>query len=539
MYPRAYTSMATYYLHVEKDAENALNYLFMAAKANCADDNFLGNDKVIAGLTNAYMGEIYYKSFHDEDTAIGYYEKALSCELEKAVEGEVCDSLYKIYTDRGDDENAAKYKERRSGLKIMLDMFSGNWTSPPPKTLHDRLRNPKNKDINLEDLPYHYSKLPDDFSKKMEMLKPIQEEFEKDLLENPAYKEFFANYTPKTVRQFCENYAAHKNLLVSNWECYIDEPSKEVEWRKYAEKMLELILFKKLFNLQLQWRADQVKIPGIRVTLDFQYWNMTLNHEIFQCSFIEPITPEEITVMKQFLADDNFFDSTNSWLCGWQEYDKIMEKDEEGDLPLMPIWYEFYDSMMGTGSLLLLNDERGEKEKFYESIYWEWYRKQPPPTAVPPPPPPAPEPLPPQPLFTYDGTKYTEFMEKFENDYLCKLHQGWLEERKKPDETYDEDAVREAIMELADADEPLYMDSSLVWHQAILRCAQKFKNKKVAEKMDEVYATYLMQHELKLNGPVKLDDDVNTSYSKQRSDEIMERILKGRELNGEPRDLNF
>ena len=93
------------------------------------------------------------------------------------------------------------------------------------------------------------------------MLTTIQEEFEKDLLENPAYKEFFAKYTPKSVRQFCENYAGHKNLLISNWECYIDEPSKEVLWRKRAEEMLELILNKKLFNLQLQWRADQVKIP--------------------------------------------------------------------------------------------------------------------------------------------------------------------------------------------------------------------------------------------------------------------------------------
>ena len=55
----------------------------MAAKANCADDTYLGNDKEIAGLTNAYMGEIYYKSFHEEDTAIGYYEKALPANLKR------------------------------------------------------------------------------------------------------------------------------------------------------------------------------------------------------------------------------------------------------------------------------------------------------------------------------------------------------------------------------------------------------------------------------------------------------------------------
>ena len=224
---------------------------------------------------------------------------------------------------------------------------------------------------------------------------------------------------------------------------------------------------------------------------------MTLNHEILQCSFIEPITPEEISVMKQFLADDNFFDSTNSWLCGWQEYDKIMEKDEEGDLSSMPVWYEFYDSMMGTGSLLLLNDERGEEKNSMKIFIGNGiaaatnlrFRR--------------PLLLPLQNLFFRSLFLLMTELNTL-SSWRClrmityvSFTRGWLEERKKPDETYDEDAVREAIMELADADEPLYMDSSLVWHQAILRCAQKFKNKKVAEKMDEVYANYLMQRELK------------------------------------------
>jgi tetratricopeptide (TPR) repeat protein len=533
-HPRAYTSIAAYYYNVEKEPENALNYMFMAAKANYQRDEHPGNDRELAVRINAFIGELYYKEFKDEEMAISFFEKALACGPDKEVEGQICDNLYKIYNDRGDEKNAAKYKERRSGLKIMLDLFSPEWQPPPPKTLKERLRNPKNKGANMEELPYHYSKLPDDIMQKEEILKPIVEDFEKDLLENPAYKEFFSKYTPESVQQFCKDYAQHKKLLVGGWEFYYDEPAREVAWKKYAHQMLELIMYKKLFNMQLLWRAGEISIPEIRVSHDFEFWGNDARHQILQCPFIEPITQGEVSVMKQFLADDSFSEHTRWLLCSWQDYEQIMKKDEDGDLTYMPDWYEFYDGMMGTGSLLLLPNIRGEKEEFYQNIYYEWIRRN-------PPPPVAPEPVTPilMNLFTWDGTAYTTFMEQFENDYLCRLHQGWLDEKKIPDESYSRETVQDAIFELEGADTPIYMEGGLIWHEAIIRCAQRFKNSKVSDRLDDAYADYLMKRELNLNSKVNVPNDLGTDLTKKVSEDMIERILKGRELNGEPRDLNF
>jgi hypothetical protein len=143
----------------------------------------------------------------------------------------------------------------------------------------------------------------------------------------------------------------------------------------------------------------------------------------------------------------------------------------------MPEWYEFYDAHIGTGALLLLPDARGEKEKEYERVYYDWYRNSPPLPSLEI----LTEPPPLQPIFAYDGSMYTEFMERFENDYLCRLHQGWLvEKHQKPDEYYSHDAICDAIRELEGAEEPIYMDGGQVWYEAIVSCAQKFKNRKVA-----------------------------------------------------------
>lgn len=541
-YPRAYTSMATYYMEVDKDLENALNYLHIAAKANCQSENFLlGNDRNFGATTNLWIGNIYLDHHKDEEQAIIWYERILNApELNqenvapelKDLASRACDRLYKIYIDRGNEKKANEYKDRRTGLEVLHSLFSPDWKPDPPKSLKKRLKNPKDKDSALQQLPYHYTKLPEDFTEKQAALKSIQEEFEKDILENPAYKEYFKKFSPDSVEAFYKQYVQHKIGLVNGWEFYIDEPSKVVAWRNSAKDMLELILHKKLFNQQLLWRAEKISIPEISVSYEFEYWDDNLE----LCPFLEEVTPAEISAMKQFLMSNNFADNTKWFMCSWQDYERIMEQDDDGDRDFMPEWYEYYDGCMGTGALLLLPDTRGGKEAYYENIYYDWLRKNPQP--LPPQPPDAVVPLPfLMPLITYDGNAYTDFMEQFENDYLCKLHQGWLvEKHQKPDEYYDEDAVSQAISDLEDADEPIYMEGGLVWYEAIIRCAQKFKNAKVADKLDDVYANYLAKRELNLNkhiGPIG-----NLGQDKNNSD-MKERILKGRELNGEPPDFNY
>ncbi len=527
---KAYSSLATYYLEVEEDAENGLNYLLKATQVNGqTPEKIKGNDAEEAATLNAYIGSVYYRRLQDETSAIEYYERALECGPKKEIEAEVCTALYEIYKKNGNEKRAAELKEKRTGPAMLLDMFSGDFQAPPPANLQARLNKPKNTKEEIEQLPYHYKKLPTESGQSLQYFLDLQEEFYEDLLNNPAYKEFFSKYNPKSVKNFCYEYAKHKRHLVelAKYDMDPDESSREMILRTDTEEIFELILQKKLWDKQLMWRAGKIKIKEVQIAYDFQIWE----NQIKECPFLDDVTPEEIAVMKEFLASDNFYAEPGGWLVGWQDYEKLIVRNEDDDFDHLPPWYEFYDERMGTGSLLLLPDLRGTKEKAYKQLYYKWKRSQPPDPVV------KREPEPPYlgHLFGMDSD-YVKFMELFENDYLCKLQQERMNYKNYPDKTYDEDGVREAIMELEHAETPVYLESGLVWHQAIVKAAMKYKNSRIADYLDTVYETYQMQKELNLIAP----GDINIEHGHQSLHKMfLEEILKGKELSGEEGSEEF
>ncbi len=530
-YPRAYASLATYYFKEKLDPENALNYLMLAKEANYMHDDFLkGNDHEVAGSIYASIGEIYYKEYHDMEQAIDQFEKALACgKMEKKLEGAVCDYLYEIYKMRGDEEKANEYKERRSGLKVVLDLFSGDWTPPPKKTLDERLRNPKNKKGQIEKLPYYYKNLPDDYMEKHHFLKKLRYDFENDLLTNPKYKEFFDKHEPYHNRGFIHRYVEHKISLVEYPEWYLDEQDglKEKSLVRDMESVLNCILQKKLFNMQLLWRAGQLDIPGLKTTCDFELWEK----KIFMCPFVEEITPEEIELMREFLLNPETEEDVTDYFTDWQNYDGLTDKNEEGNMEYMPDWYEFYDNRMNTGPLLTLPNTKGEKEEQYVQIYYEWKRRQPPEKVEPQ------EPyVPPKDFLFGNEETYTSFMEEFEDDYLCRLHSNWMKQNEFPDAEYDKDAVKDAMYILEYAEEPVMMEGGMPWHKAIIITARRYKNKRLADNLDEAYGDYKMKRELSLYHEEK--EDIN-DFMEQRMEDRIEQVLKARELLGEPRDFNY
>ena len=380
------------------------------------------------------------------------------------------------------------------------------------------------------ELPYHHSKIPEGVPEKVKFLDKLEKEFERDMLENPAYKEFFSKFQADTIEQFCKNYAAHKRHLLEFYDFQIKKlmVPKELEYREEAETVFELILQKKLFNLQLLWRAEKVSLPEIKLGIDFYFWEKNIHH----CSFLEEVSPAEVSAMKQFLSDNNYSAYTRHWLCGWQDYDEIMEKDAEGDRDCMPEWYEFYDGRMGTGPLLLLPDIRGNKEDAYRKIYFDWARQQPADTT------PAEPYVPSLPYLHGSRENYTEFMNLFENDYIKRAHLGYLKEYEPfPDPDYDADAVQMAIWTLEKADIPVYMQGGMIWHEAIVRCAQQYKNTIIAGELDAVYEDYLMKREMKISGS---SENLKEEYEKDHLHKLIkEQILKARSLAGEPENLDF
>lgn len=527
---RAYTSLAGYYLEVEEDYENALNYFLKAAQVNRqSDERPAGIDEMTASMIYANIGLIYHKHLDDDDTAIINFEKSLLLKSEKQNEEVVCSVLYDIYMKRGENETAKKYQDRRRGIDIMKGLFSGEWTPPPEPDLRERLKNPKNSKEEIEKLPYYYKNIPENLEEQIAFEQKLLEGFREDMRNNEEYKEFFSKYNPVFVEKFIDDYTEYKARLIkyANHHYEQEETLSQKMFRKETEELINIILQKKLFNAQLLWRAEKLAIPQVQITYDFHVWESN----IMQCPFIEPVNDDDIKLMKRFLADDNFCDETGIWGT-WQSYDQLMERDEEGDLYVMPSWYGFYDSNMGTGPLLLLPDIRGEKELKYLEAFHKWKNRQPP----------APKPQPAEPqaaslpgIFANDQDK-TMFIEKFENDYICKLHQHEMDSRKPVDTEYDDDAVRSAIWELEKADKPVYFEPGIVWHKAIIKAAGKYRNERKAVMLDEVYETYLMKRELNL---FEIEDVKHKEWQKNFRNEIAGNIIKGREACGEPGDLNF
>jgi hypothetical protein len=186
-----------------------------------------------------------------------------------------------------------------------------------------------------------------------------------ELQNNPRVKEYFSGFDENSVKQFLEDYASKKEMLLTYGEDWRNMQDGEAGYfRACAEQYYWIIAQKKLFNLQCLWRADQIELP-VETTWDFLHWEANIKN----CPFIEAITEEEIEVMIRYLEqthDDLEDDDTRNW----QEYDEY--RDEEtgiGANDNYPEWYHFYDAEFGTSNVMLLPDLAGEREEKYLSAW--------------------------------------------------------------------------------------------------------------------------------------------------------------------------
>ncbi len=387
--------------------------------------------------------------------------------------------------------------------------------------------------MNFNNFEFHPSKLPADVHERQSFLEKKKQEFMKDLRENPRYKAFYDKYDPVSVDSFIVRYAAHKIRLIGSMDYYLElkDETKELRYRDRTEAIFWLIAQKKLFNMQCLWRAEKIEIPEVKITPHFDYWG---NH-IKECPFLDPVSSQEVEVMKQFLISNNYSDATQSWLCGWQDYNEITEQDENDDYDYMPEWYDFYDGRMGTGYLYKLPDIRGDKEDFYRSLVGKKNREE----REKNPPPPQPAYVPPPPRLFGNNDQINEFVSLYEDDYIKELQKGSSKQYKQIEEkhTYEMDEIEEAIDLLSEAEYPVYMPGGLEWKEAIIKCGQQYINTIVASELDAVYEEYLMLHEL---GIRKNFTELEEEYRKDGLCKMIEDyMLEGRVLNGEPRDLNF
>ena len=391
---------------------------------------------------------------------------------------------------------------------------------------------------NFNNFRYHKNNVPTPYHKKRLFFDDLRNKFYKELLESETVTEFLKPYNPDSRESFLMNYAERKAYLAEHYESYTEIPkqAKELKFKDKTEGIFQIIRQKKLFNLQLQWRAEQIKIKEIKMAYDFEFWGK----HIESCTFITPVTDAEISVMKQFLKDNYAWDDFDFWDCyEYQDYRQLMEKNDQGNFENMSNWYQFYDTMMGTGSLLLLPDVRGTKEDYYINKSHEDERRKmeekakqdPQPAYVPP--------LPHLYSFAHEMYQFAKSCEK--DDYFIDLFEVWKQacEPSKTEDGITDEQIEQAIWMLQEAEFPVIMPSGIEWREAIILCAHQYQNTVISENLDAVYEEYQMFLELGISKGLSREE-IQEKYNNDRLLQyVAGTILHGRELCGEPKNFDF
>lgn len=323
-------------------------------------------------------------------------------------------------------------------------------------------------------------------------------------------------------------------LLVYSDYCLSDEEDYITKYYSKAEEIIWDIQQRKLYDLQIKWRAEQIKIPEVEISYEFLYWE----RHIKSCPFISPISQDEFDLYMAYLNyssyDDIFYWDFNS--KGYQDYEDFkkqyfyLDKHEEYYRDPPP-WYEFYESRTGLGVLYLLPDLRGTKEDFYIHLYIDKKRKEEeeknkgkPKAEVK---------YEHKESIPWDYGFIEEFIKKFEDEDTYRKYIGY----RRIVEMEDDDLTK-ALETLHYADRIMPIGNNKNWKNSIIEAAQNYEKIKLIEEMPKVYADY----RFRVNAGIKFEED-DSALRKKYLDEVVDHfkheILEGRMLNGEPADFNF
>ncbi len=387
--------------------------------------------------------------------------------------------------------------------------------------------------VNFDDFIYNKARVPDNASEKTEFFKKLEQQFQDEIANSEVAKEYFNQFSPNSISGFISSYARQKASLAQSYEyyerLYNEKETLELDFQNKAEEMLEIILQKKLFNMQLLWRAGKLNIEGIDIAYDFEFWGSN----VASCPFVDPIEEHEVEILKDFLLHSNDYDEmVDHSYTSLQDYDTIMEKDENGLPEDMPAWYDFYDMRMGTGALLILPDLKGAKEDYYMECGRKASQRDNPPTT-------AAAPVDPRPYLYGFGEEQTKFVNACETDaHFVELFKYYDFVNNK-NYNRSEDDITLAIDTLLNADRPIYMSGHLLWDEAILEAANKYKATKIAEALDSAYEEYLLRRDLGISGNQTTAEIFANNHKDTICQLYRKGILNGRKFCGEPENFNY
>jgi len=367
-------------------------------------------------------------------------------------------------------------------------------------------------------------------------------EIKEELVKNEAFQKFLERTYPDARERFVEEYATKKVRWIEWGETYLRWVEKEdLQWFDDATSRLKEIQQKKLFDIQCLWRAEQIEIPEIKTTMDFKAWESN----IFNCPFVPPVTETEVDMYIQYLQSENF-EHQQGWLQSWQDYTGIKDAyHSENAKRSFPDWYDFYNSRTGLTIYLSLPDIRGQKEEFYIKLCRKVMQQKDEENRIR-----EAQKIAEAKQITAENTesKNTE-QQRDTRPSLDYSNRGWISwfvntyEDKETQEAFKkyggespfgkhDEELEASIRLICRADRVVPIQGWYDWKEAIHKAADRYSRIRIAEAMPEAYEQYITNVELGIGFPAP--DDF-----KPYEDWYHKTILKGRELNGEPRDFDF
>ncbi|MBD2714663.1 hypothetical protein KBK19_06420 [Microvirga sp. STR05] len=364
---------------------------------------------------------------------------------------------------------------------------------------------------------------------------------EEQVLADPRLRPLLEAYQPLHHDLFLKTYARELRDLHQNGPTY--ESNLEYllhQHDKAAYQYMWMIQHQKLFDLECQWRAEQVEVPGAQLTANFEDW-----HEyIEECPVLPPISPDELDLFDAFLAqltDSGDLETGNPSRTYWlhRRYPDLYHNsdDDEDEEEMFTPWTEFWDVYRGTGYLRQLPDVRGTKEERYlDAVHDENHRQRPAAPAVEA----VPDPRPHVPTWGDDYDDLVrELLRRFEVPALLRQF-----ETKRQLEAYDASDDRTdlplALERLQNAGPVLVpIEAHADWRQAVIAASHRHYLSQLRAALPRVYEDYCQREALGIRQAPPRETRWRQRERDTHFQRVAELIRKGRRLLHEPDDLNF
>ena len=382
------------------------------------------------------------------------------------------------------------------------------------------------QDYNSKLDKYTKEKLAKD-KQLLEEEKELKIKWRCEIEQNEELQRYLSNYQRKSTEDFIAHYINQKYQAYRFGDMYIRlDEEQSSKWIDLAHNHLEVILQKKLFDLQCQWRAEEIKLNGVEKCIDFHKWE----NEILNCPLVKPISEVDIEMYQTFLLEANLDFANDFFAENWQDYDSIKvayQNTNEDEDASIPKWYQYHFIHTGSSKLLLLPDIRGEKEEFYRKIWNKSQQKK------------YEEEQKDQPIKLTDNRPYlnlynTEVMSYlYENFEDLETQKRFKYYRMAMDDSQDTFHYEDIFRELIEQNESIPIKSNNNIKEAVIAAYNSYYAKKIAEHLPLAFEQYLLNR--KMGFVIRSDKD----HFSDLDDMHTKSILGGRELNGEPRDFNF